>query len=358
MNPSPRTSSSRNRTSEPRWSRLLLIWATLGASALGVVLELTLATFSPLGAALLLVIAFDLTVLVTSGRRQRWLVSTAPYVYTGLLLVGWLYAFYFVYPSRLAQNLILITSFVLPTLYAQLFNRFRGPQALLQASGMLGAFLLLSVPHALTSVGDGGLFDGLFFPLVFGLSQALLLAFIASAAWRGGELKQVRQDAAWFQRLAHHDFLTGLPNRRQVEEVLVTTILQANRSGESCAVLMLDIDHFKRLNDTFGHPAGDEVLRSVAQRLRNELRAGNTLGRWGGEEFIVVAPQTDLRSAQQLGERLRHAVKAEPSLEEHLLTISVGIGVYRPGDSAESLVSRADEALYRAKQTGRDRTEA
>jgi diguanylate cyclase (GGDEF)-like protein len=140
--------------------------------------------------------------------------------------------------------------------------------------------------------------------------------------------------------------------------VLATALSQANRSGDGCAVLMLDIDHFKRLNDSFGHPAGDEVLRSVAQRLQSELRAGSSLGRWGGEEFIVIAPQTDLRGAQQLGERLRHAVSSEPTLEEHPITISVGIGVYRPGDSPETLVSRADQALYRAKQGGRNRTEA
>lgn len=341
----------------PRWPQLVLLWGTLGLSSVGAGLEFISRGTTVVGIALLFVVVFNLTALSASRRRQRLLLTVAPYLYVALLLAGWVYAFYFVYPSRLAEQLILTTLLVLPTLYAHFFNRFSGPQALLQAGGVLSASVLLNLPHALTTLGGPGLFDGLVFPLVYGVSQALLLALIAASSWHGGEIKRVQQDVAWFQRLAHHDFLTGLPNRRQVEQVLSTAIAQANRSGVPCAALMIDIDHFKRLNDKHGHPAGDEVLREVAARLRAQLRAGNTLGRWGGEEFVVVAPHTDLHEAQQLGERLRHAVRSQPAGGEHMLTISIGVTVYHPGDTPETLIARADRALYRAKQGGRDRLE-
>lgn len=347
----------RKQANRSHWPQLALLGSALGLSGVGAVLEFLSQGATALGIVLLLVVAFNLTALVASRRRRRWLLSVAPYLYIALLLAGWVYAFYFIYPSRRAQHLILVSLLLLPTLYAHLFNRFSGPRALLQAGGVLLSFVLLSVPHALTTLGGTVLFDGLFFSVVFGVSQGLLLTFVAASSWLDGELKQVRQDAAWFQRLAHHDSLTGLPNRRQIEQVLGTTIAQSNRNDVPCATLMIDIDHFKRLNDTFGHPVGDEVLRQVATRLRNQLRAGNTLGRWGGEEFVVVAPHSEVHEAQRLGERLRHAIRSEPVADEHMLTISIGVAVYRPGDTPETLIDRADRALYQAKQGGRDRLE-
>lgn len=349
--------SPNGRAHQPRWPQLVLLGAVLGLSTVGAGLEFWGRGVTAVSVTLLFVVLFNLAILITTKRRQRFLLSLAPYLYITLLLAGWVYAFYFIYPSRLAHHIILATLLLLPTMYAHFFNRFLGQQALLQASGVLLSFLLLSVPHALTTVGGSALFDGLLFTLVFGVSQGLLLSFVAASSWVGDEFKQVRQEAAWFQKLANHDSLTGLPNRRQVEHALNTAATQSSRSGVPCAVLMIDIDHFKRLNDKFGHPTGDEVLRHIAARLRGELRAGNTLGRWGGEEFVVVAPHTELHEAQRLGERLRHAVRSEPAAGEHMVTVSIGITVYRPGDTPETLVARADRALYRAKQGGRDRHE-
>lgn len=357
MTPSPDAPPKSRPTLPIRWPQLTLLWTVLGLSSLGAGLLWLEQGVTGVSSTLGLVAVYSLAALITSRRRQRLLLTVAPYLYIGVLLLGWLYAFYVIYPSPLAARLILVTAMMLPTFYAQFFNRFLGPQALLQAGAVLSAFLLLNLPHAILTLGGRGLFDGPLFSLLFGLSQGLMLTFVASAAWLGGELKQVRQDAAWFQRLANHDSLTGLPNRRQIENVLSTALAQASRSGAPCAALMIDIDHFKRLNDKFGHPVGDEVLRHIAHRLSEELRAGNTLGRWGGEEFVVVAPQTELHEAQQLGERLRYAVRSEPAAGEHLVTVSIGMTAYRPGDTPETLIARADRALYRAKQGGRDRLE-
>ncbi len=357
ITPTRTRTSHRQAKTRFHWPQLALLGSVLGLSALGATFEFLHQGVTAVAVALLCVVAFNLTALVASRRRRRWLMGIAPYLYIALLLSAWLYAFYFIYPSRRAQHLILTTLLLLPTLYAHLFNRFSGPQALLQGGAVLLSFVLLSVPHALTTLSGAALFDGLFFTVVFAVSQALLLSFVATSSWSGGELTQVRQDAAWFQRLANQDALTGLPNRRQIEQALGTAISQSNRNNVPFAALMIDIDHFKRLNDTFGHPLGDEVLRQVATRLREQLRAGNTLGRWGGEEFMVIAPYSDLGEARQLGERLRHAVRSEPVADEHMLTVSVGVAVYHSGDTSETLVDRADQALYRAKQAGRDRLE-
>jgi diguanylate cyclase (GGDEF)-like protein len=129
--------------------------------------------------------------------------------------------------------------------------------------------------------------------------------------------------------------------------------------GRTAAALLLDIDHFKRINDTFGHATGDRVLQLVAQQLRNALRPGEFFGRVGGEEFLVVLPTADLRSAHQRAESLRTQVSAidistvAPELSR--LTASIGVAISRPGDSTRTILQRADAALYRAKASGRDR---
>lgn len=354
----PPNNSSEKQPFQLRWSQTALLWGVLVLSGVGAVLEYVRTGLSGVSLGLFSVVVFNLVTLLSIREQQRLLIVAAPYVYLTLLLVSWVYAFYFIFPSKLAQHLILTSVLLLPALYVQFFNRLPGPQALLQAGTVLLSFLLLNFPHALMTVGSPNLFDGLVFALAFAVSHILILTFISASLWLDSELTQVRQDAAWFQRLANHDFLTDLPNRRHIENILRTTIAQASRGGAPCAALVIDIDHFKGLNDRFGHPTGDEVLREISRRLRSELRAGNTLGRWGGEEFVVVAPQTELREAQQLGERLLYTVRANPILGEHRLTVSIGAAVYRPGDTPETLIDRADRALYRAKQAGRDRLAA
>ena len=338
--------------------RTALLWGTLVLAGMGAGLEFSRAAVNGVSLVLSCVVAFNLTALFSSRRWRRPLGAVAPYLYLALLLVGWVYALYFGQSSRLAQQLILTTLLLLPALYAQFFDRLPGPQALLQAGTALLSFALLGLPHALMTVAGPALFDGLGFLGLFTVANVLLLTFVSAPLWTEGELERVRRDAAWFQRLANHDFLTDLPNRRQLEQTLAVSTAQAARSGLPCAALVIDIDHFKRLNDRFGHPVGDRVLREISRRLRQELRAGSTLGRWGGEEFVVVAPQTELREAQQLGERLLYAVRADPVAGEHLVTISIGVTSYRSGDTPETLIARADRALYRAKQAGRDRLAA
>lgn len=164
------------------------------------------------------------------------------------------------------------------------------------------------------------------------------------------------------RQLAHlstTDALTGLRNRRFLEERLQVEFQRAQRYGTPLCVVLADLDHFKAVNDRYGHAAGDAVLRFVGERLRHRLRATDLGGRFGGEEFLVILSHQSLEGGRVFAERWRSEVAAEPVATEEgdriPVRLSAGIARYAPGlASPESLVARADEALYRAKAAGRD----
>jgi diguanylate cyclase (GGDEF)-like protein len=157
-------------------------------------------------------------------------------------------------------------------------------------------------------------------------------------------------------RVARLDRLTGLPNRLYLEEQLERALAAARRHAQSLSVLVIDVDRFKVVNDSYGHSAGDEVLRSLASRMAGALRGDDMLGRWGGEEFLALLPNTDSSGAAVAAERVRCAANAAPIIAgEQALRVTVSIGcattMDEPGDR---LLPRADSALYRAKSLGRD----
>jgi len=158
------------------------------------------------------------------------------------------------------------------------------------------------------------------------------------------------------QQEAETDVLTGQPNRRALDELLRQQVRMAGMTGRAFSVLLLDIDHFKAINDTHGHGAGDDTLRAFAQRVREHLRQGDTCARYGGEEFVVVLPGTTLPAALEVAERLRQGV-AEASLISVPLvraTVSIGAAQYVAGESPDQLLARADAAVYAAKRGGRN----
>ncbi len=162
--------------------------------------------------------------------------------------------------------------------------------------------------------------------------------------------------------MARHDPLTGLYNRGAIFEQLQTEISRARRSSTCLTIVLGDVDHFKSINDTHGHLVGDEVLRSVAQRLNQSSRDYDAVGRYGGEEFLALVPGCPPDCALDQANRLHQAVRSRPVETEQgdiPVTISLGVAVCN-GDSlpdAETLIHAADEALYRAKEAGRDRVE-
>lgn len=156
-------------------------------------------------------------------------------------------------------------------------------------------------------------------------------------------------------RLAATDRLTGLPNRRQLDQVLRREIATARRDGTPFSLLILDIDHFKRINDEFGHLVGDQVLEGVGRWLSERVRGRDVPGRWGGEEFLLILPGTDLRGGVQAAQSLRTAFAQRHHAEVGRCTASLGVASYRPNDDVDSLIERADRGLYAAKSGGRNR---
>jgi diguanylate cyclase (GGDEF)-like protein len=160
-------------------------------------------------------------------------------------------------------------------------------------------------------------------------------------------------------RMASIDALTGAYNRRTLEQLADRLIARALRDQRTVAVLMCDIDHFKRINDAYGHEAGDIALQALVERLRNSVRAEDLLGRYGGEEFVVVMPDSDETTAVAVAERIRTAVSASRiDIGDALIgmTVSIGVAAWQP-DEADfgTLVRRADQAMYAAKRGGRNR---
>jgi len=186
------------------------------------------------------------------------------------------------------------------------------------------------------------------------------------AAWEK-DRTQLRQIAAELavanRRLANAaltDLLTGLPNRRSAMDQLEQAWSAASRSGLALAVMVVDIDHFKQINDTYGHAAGDMVLREAAATLRASARREDCVCRIGGEEFLVICPNTDLNSAMKSAERLRANMAAKRMAigqTEKTLTVSIGVARREPATiDIDALVSAADQALYAAKAAGRNQT--
>lgn len=186
-----------------------------------------------------------------------------------------------------------------------------------------------------------------------------LLAMMTRAA-----RTRIEAGRARLKEMAETDELTGVANRRHLLGRLGQEVTRAGRAGTALSCIMIDIDHFKTVNDTLGHHAGDEALRAVARIIQNELRSYDLLGRLGGEEFLVVAPGLDCEAAGGLADRLRMAVssgmgalaKRYPGLA---VTISLGVSALRDGDEGmDAVLKRADSALYAAKAAGRNRAQA
>lgn len=174
------------------------------------------------------------------------------------------------------------------------------------------------------------------------------------------EAQVVRENLEEQRQKALIDPLTGLPNRAAWAERLEHEVAQWQRHGNSLLLAMLDLDHFKRINDNYGHLAGDRVLKIIATVLRKRLRGSDFIARFGGEEFVLLVPDTPLASGAKLAEVLRAAIEACPfhfKGEPVTITVSMGMTAFKPGEHSDLVLKRADQALYRAKSAGRNRVE-
>jgi diguanylate cyclase (GGDEF)-like protein len=188
-------------------------------------------------------------------------------------------------------------------------------------------------------------------------SRAVLL--LRDVTMRERMQRELERAYADLERLARTDPLTGLANRRRFMEELEQEVERSERYGRPLSVVALDLDHFKSVNDSHGHAAGDDVLREAAQALQSVCRDVDLAARMGGEEFSLLLPETDIPGARIVAERVREriagAAHRSPAGQAFRVTASLGVATVKPGASGEALLQAADEALYRAKDAGRNR---
>ncbi len=219
--------------------------------------------------------------------------------------------------------------------------------------GMFGMVLALVLARA--AQGD---LKPSFFDLQLFLSTGTVMLLLHALAWYKNSFIALAHKQLRLEHEAWTDALTGLPNRRRLYQQ-IGTLLDV---GGACpdrggSVIMLDIDHFKGVNDTHGHLAGDSALTHIAELLRQEAQAGETPGRWGGEEFMLILPGVSGAGAARRAEALRQRLLASPHPQVGPLTASFGVSACHAGDDLTSLVARVDNALYGAKAAGRDRVQ-
>lgn len=164
-------------------------------------------------------------------------------------------------------------------------------------------------------------------------------------------------DKKRIEELSVTDRLTQLYNRLKLDEIFAMKLASAGRYNTHFSIIIMDIDYFKLVNDTWGHQAGDDVLKEFAAIIKNNVREADIVGRWGGEEFLILSSETDLNGAMELSEKLREIVSSFKFSFAGHKTASFGVSSYHAGDDEKSMVKRADEALYQAKESGRDRAE-
>ncbi len=188
----------------------------------------------------------------------------------------------------------------------------------------------------------------------FNIGCYLLALGVSSYAYG----KTARELEERLRSAAGTDSLTMLMNRRRMSERLVEEVARARRSGDALSLILLDIDRFKSINDDHGHAQGDRVIASVAEVLRTSVRRVDMVSRWGGEEFLILLPDTDVQAAAELAERIRRHVTARVrrhETSEVRVTLTSGVAALRPRESIEATIHRADVALYEGKRAGRDR---
>ena len=168
-------------------------------------------------------------------------------------------------------------------------------------------------------------------------------------------LAEVEEKNTLLKKLSITDKLTGLHNRIKIDDTLKSNLEMFKRYGNTFSVILLDIDHFKKVNDNYGHPTGDSVLKDFAKIIKKNVRITDTIGRWGGEEFIIIASETDSVGASKFATTLKQAISDHDFERVGKVTASFGVTQISIGDDIEDIVKRADLALYNAKESGRNR---
>lgn len=308
------------------------------------------------GAVVLAFVFFHQAVVSVLDSRRRYLSLSILLLSSNFLALSW---FTFAAPNVRGRILARTSAILIQVaatcfaLYRHKFAALREPirmlLSVLLAFGLLQASRLVASCFTVPSVKPFDpdpvqAFFGLF-TYMLGLGISFAIIWLALCAKRHG-----------LQVLANTDSLSGLLNRRALDDILFRELQGRDRRAQHFALLLIDIDHFKVINDEYGHQAGDEVIRRVSQLLCANTRAIDAVARYGGEEFAMVLRGMQLDQAESIAERLRRQIEAMVGLPEAIrITASIGIAVKEPDDAVESLIRRCDMALYTSKNSGRNR---
>jgi diguanylate cyclase (GGDEF)-like protein len=308
-------------------------------------------------------------IAIRSGYSRRFADPSLMVLQVGIAGLLALVVGYYLDQARIITVMLFFTSF-----FFGIFSFSRRQYLSLTAIAVVGYSLMLLLKLSANHVDANALHLEL-------LHFMMLIIVLLWMSLLGSYFAQLRESLARqrnalatalerLKELSSHDELTGLHNRRHLMEILDQQQERALRHDEPFALCILDLDHFKRINDTHGHGVGDEALRGFSERIRAHMRgmdiigrggdSESTFGRYGGEEFLLVLPYAEDASARVCVERLRKAINAAPfptSAGELAITFSAGVAHYCKGETIAAMLGRADAALYRAKTAGRDRVE-
>lgn len=319
--------------------------------------DLFQAVFLPIMAAACLLLA----ILLRRGRQTQRLVEWGMCgIASGGLLSRLYYGLYIGNPHLDLNAELSVLAAWFPLIYILYYLIFDGRQAAQLAWLSYAGTIMISALHIATHIGEAALPDEFFILLQFLSASPLYIILLSVLSAIKERYSSAQTHAASMTRLAMYDALTGLRNRRCMEENLPRLLQRAQTDGAPVGVIMLDIDHFKRFNDRFGHEGGDAVLRAISEFLAAHVRAEDIVCRFGGEEFLVVLPGADLAHTR---ERAEHFCREGPALQVKNggrtlgpITLSLGVAVFPDhGAGRDEILQAADAALYQSKQAGRNR---
>lgn len=304
------------------------------------------------GATLLVFFLLVFYVIFTLGWNKRFFDSSLTGAQTCAAVVTMLTVFALDRQSQIALNPFLLVVF------SQATFRLK-PKALVTLSaGSMLTYLLIILLHGMDNL------DAFRVDVMTWGATTVALPLVTTMGAKIHTLRQAlhftRHRLAQVEEKAVRDELTGLYNRRQLMAELDAAIVQANSQGSTFCLAVIDVDHFKHINDRHGHLVGDMILREFASVARESIRESDILGRYGGDEFMHILRGTGLKGAVMHAERLRvhtHFLQVHSVMPEKSISLSIGIAQYRLGETAENLIERADAGLYRAKERGRNRVE-
>lgn len=318
--------------------------------------------------------------------RQDWVLWWTLFTGAGLVLVvvlirsGWSLRLQDPSLTQFQIRYALLCSAVAYVILGQARSITPAILSLIVMFGSFGAFgmsprkILINMAYALLVFGVAfvvvrSMKEPRFLPALEAAHAAMIILVLLGSTFVAVRMQQIKHrlvqqkhDLAkaleHISHLAKHDELTGLANRRHMLERMEAERLRSHRTGRPLLLALLDLDHFKNVNDTHGHAAGDQVLQAFVGGVQAMVRGTDVLARWGGEEFVLMLPETDAAGAEELLEHLRHAVQAlEVPMDGQTLriTVSIGLAAGRPGETVAQTLDRADQAVYQAKAWGRNR---